>query len=89
MNDDELLAHNPRFAGNLEHLRLFATVANSLPCSTERGQALAEWRAFNTVLVTPPDIRSKNKNLRERSESCKALLPKKKGSSAESMGRFR
>lgn len=55
MNDDELRARHPRFEGDLEHLRRFVAVAGSPVNTPERGQALADWRAFNTVTVAPAD----------------------------------
>lgn len=53
MNDDELRARHPRFTGDLDHLRRFSAVCDSPPATAQRGLALAEWRAFNTVAVTP------------------------------------
>jgi len=53
MDDGEILARHPRFAGDLDHLRRFAAVVGSPAITEERGQALAEWRAFNTVAVVP------------------------------------
>lgn len=53
MDDEELRALHPRFAGDLDHLRRFAAVAGSRPVTEERGRALAEWRAFNTVPAEP------------------------------------
>lgn len=53
MTDEALRERHPRFVGDLEHLRRFVEVVDSPPVTEARGQALAAWRAFNTVPVVP------------------------------------
>jgi uncharacterized protein YjbI with pentapeptide repeats len=53
MDEQDLRARHPRFAGDLDHLRRFAALLGSSPMTDQRGRELAEWRAFNTVQVVP------------------------------------
>ncbi len=54
MDDDDrdLLQGQPRFVGDIDHLRRFAALARTPFATDERGRALAEWRAFNTTWLT-------------------------------------
>jgi uncharacterized protein YjbI with pentapeptide repeats len=64
-DDETLRLKHPGFAGDLSHLRRFQQVLDSPPATPARGEALAAWRAFNTVTVVPERARRLEEQQRE------------------------